>query len=85
MGLDFVHGLGTVSDINTHMKFLLPMARNSVTGQTVKTQDLNGYRFNPSQRDQAQAVADRLAQGLSDRTGEIWQGFVIEYTPSYRR
>ena len=64
--------------------YLLPKARNLVTGQTVKVQDLDGSRMTTQQRALAQERANLLAQGLTDRTNEQWQGFVIEYTPSSR-
>jgi hypothetical protein len=67
------------------VQYLLPMARNTVTGETVKTQDLNGTRFTQSQRSLAQHFANRLAEDLSGRTGVEWRGFVTNYTPTYRR
>jgi len=53
-------------------RYLLPKARNTITKQTVKTQDLTGARFT-------------LAQQMTRRTGDAWVGFVEEYTPTYRR
>jgi hypothetical protein len=75
-----------VSDINTHMQtqYLLPMARNTVTGQTVKTQDLTGARFRIDQRPLAEDMSRQLAEKMTARTGDPWQGFVIRYTPTYR-
>jgi hypothetical protein len=66
-------------------KFLLPKARNSVTGQTVKTQDLTGARFTLGQRTLAEAAAAQLAEKMSARTGDSWVGFVESYTPTVRR
>jgi hypothetical protein len=66
-------------------RYLLPMARNTVTGQTVKTQDLTGNRFTQAQRALAEDMADQLAVKMSNRTGDHWQGFVREYTPTFRR
>ena len=65
--------------------YLLPMARNTVTGQTVKTQDLTGHRFVPAQRMMCQEAADQLAVKMTARTGSTWQGFCQSYTPSVRR
>ena len=65
--------------------FLLPKARNTRTGQTVKTQDLTGNRFALSQRFMAEDMARQLAAKMTARTGDIWQGFVEAYTPTYRR
>jgi hypothetical protein len=65
--------------------FLLPMARNTVTGQTVKSQDLTGARFSPAQRSLAEEVSDQLAVRMTARTGQQWQGFLQPYTPTERR
>jgi hypothetical protein len=67
------------------MNYLLPMARNTVTGQTVKTQDLTGARFELSQRALAEDMARQLAEKMTNRTRESWQGFVQTYTPSQRK
>jgi len=66
-------------------QYLLPKARNTVTGQTVKTQDLTGNRFTMSQRTLAEDMARQLADKMTARTGDTWQGFVEAYTPTYRR
>ena len=60
------------------------MARNTVTGQTVKNQDLTGDRFTQRQRMLAEDMAAQLAQRMSARTGDAWQGFVKLYTPTHR-
>lgn len=67
------------------MNYLLPKARNLVTGQSVKIQDLTGSRFTLSQRTLAQAQADQLADKMTQRTGDPWVGFLESYTPTYRR
>ena len=64
--------------------YLLPMARNTVTGQTVKSQDLNNVRYTKLQRGIAQEMADQIAQKLTARTSEQWVGFLKEYTPRDR-
>jgi hypothetical protein len=61
------------------------MARSTVTGQTVKSQDLTGARFTQQQRVLAEEVADQLAVRMTARTGESWLGFVQLYTPTVRR
>jgi hypothetical protein len=66
-------------------QYLLPMARNTVTGQTLKTQDLTGARFTMGQRVLAEDMAAQLAHKLTARTGDQWQGFVQTYTPTVRR
>ena len=65
-------------------QYLLPMARSTVTGQTVKTQDLTGARFTLGQRVLAEDMAQQLAHKMTARTGDQWQGFVQSYTPSVR-
>jgi hypothetical protein len=60
------------------------MARNTRTGQTVKTQDLSGRRYTQQQSTQAAAAADECAAKMSARTGDQWRGFVKSYTPSSR-
>lgn len=61
------------------------MARNTRTGQTVKTQDLTGNRFALNQRFMAEDMAQQLADKMTARSGDTWQGFVTEYTPTERR
>lgn len=65
--------------------YLLPMARNTITGQRIKTQDLTGARFAHSQRVLAQGLAEKLAAQMTARTGDLWTGFLETYTPSVRR
>lgn len=66
-------------------QYLLPKARNTRTGQTVKIQDLTGARFTLSQRGLAQDRADQLAESMTARTGDSWLPFLETYTPSTRR
>lgn len=65
--------------------YLLPKARNIVTGQTQKIQNLDGYHIPHSQRSLAQEQADQLAVSMTERTGETWEGYLVEYTPSVRK
>jgi len=65
--------------------YLLPKARNLTTGQTVKTQDLTGGRFTLKQRALAQSAAEQLAGKMAGRTGDLWEGFLVEYEPTVRR
>jgi hypothetical protein len=80
-------GASAAFDINTRMtqQYLLPMARNLNTGQTVKTQDLTGTRLLPQQRKIAEALSTQLADKMTARTGDTWVGFTQLYTPSTRR
>ena len=81
-----MHGAGTAFVINTcMMNYLLPMARNVITGQTVKAQDLTGARFTKQQQKSCQEAADRLATRMTDSTGSVWQGFCQAYTPTVRK
>ena len=85
--MDFMYGAGTAFGINIHMseQYLLPMARNMITGQTVKNQDLTGTVFPQRQRVLAEDIAGQLADRMTARTGDTWQGFVRLYTPTQRR
>lgn len=65
--------------------FLVCKARNLVTGQTVKNQDLTGARFTLKQRHLAENMAQQLADKMTARTREPWVGFVESYTPSQRK
>ena len=66
-------------------QYLLSKARNTVTGATVKNQDLTGARFTPAQRIMCQEIADQLAVKMTARTGEQWVGYCELYTPTQRR
>jgi hypothetical protein len=66
-------------------RYLISKARNSVTGQCVKNQDLTGARYRLDQRFIAQELADQLAVKMSARTSQPWYGFVEEYTPTVRK
>ena len=66
-------------------QYLITKARNIITGQTVKNQDLTGARLELRQRALAEELADQLAAKMTRNTGENWTGFVEEYTPSVRK
>lgn len=66
-------------------QYLLPKARNTRTGQTVKQQDLTGARFTLNQRSLCLEQAEKLATNMTQRTGDLWKGFVEVYTPTSRR
>jgi hypothetical protein len=67
------------------MQYLLPKARNTVTNEVVKTQDLSGGRYELSQRPMAELAAHQLANKMTARTREPWEGFVEVYTPVTRK
>lgn len=60
--------------------YLMPMARNILTQQTLQAQDLTGYKYSLAERHSAQLVAQRLSSQLSDRTGDPWQPMLRSYT-----
>ena len=62
------------------MKYLLPKASNVRTGQTVRHEDLTGSKIPLHQQKIADLLAKQLADKMSMRTGDQWQGFVTEYT-----
>jgi hypothetical protein len=64
--------------------YLMPKARNTVTQQVQKIQDLTGHHFTGQQRSLAEDRARQFAQDLINRTGDNWVGFVEEYTPTTR-
>jgi hypothetical protein len=61
-------------------QYLMPKARNTLTGQTVMEKDLTGRRLELRQRSVAQGQADRLAEKMSRTTSQPWRGFVDVYT-----
>ena len=61
-------------------QYLMPKARNQLTGATVMEKGLTGARLELRQRALAQAQAAALAEKMTRRTGEPWQGFVDVYT-----
>ena len=66
-------------------QYLVTKARNIVTGQTVKNQDLTGARLELRQRVLAEDLANQLAAKMTRSTGDVWQGFVEVYTPTTRK
>ena len=62
------------------MQYILPMARNLRTGQTVKSQDLSGRRLRPDQRRECQLMADRLAEQMTQRGSDQWEPVITEYS-----
>jgi len=55
-------------------------ARNMITGQTVKNQDLTGARLELRQRALAEELAGQLADKMTRNTGQVWTGFVEVFT-----
>ena len=83
MDLAGLDGASTEFDINIIMaNYLLPTARNLLTGQRQKIQDLTGDRLTESQRFIAEEKAQQLADKLTAKTKEPWIGEVIDYEPS---
>ena len=61
-------------------QYIMPMARNTRTGQTVKSQDLTGQRLQPHQHPEAQLLANRLAAQMTLRGRDSWQPLVQSYS-----
>jgi hypothetical protein len=61
-------------------QYIMPMARNTRTGETVKSQDLTGQRLQPHQRQEAQLLANRLAAQMTQRSRDSWQAILTLYT-----
>ena len=61
-------------------QYIIPMARNLRTGQTVKSQDLSGTRFIPSQRKECQLLSERLADQMTQRGPDTWQPVIQPYS-----
>jgi hypothetical protein len=81
MGLDFMHGTSTTSSINISMQqYIIPMARNTRTGATVKSQDLSGVRYIPSQRRECRLLAERLSDQMTQRGQDTWCAVVQPYS-----
>ena len=76
-----MHGTSTASSINICMQqYIMPMARNTRTGETVKSQDLSGVRYIPSQRRECQLLAQRLADQMTQRGQDTWSAVVQPYS-----
>ena len=76
-----MHGTGTASGINIRMtQYIMPMARNTRTGETVKSQDLSGIRYIPSQRKECQLLAQRLADQMTQRGQDTWTAVLQPYS-----
>jgi hypothetical protein len=63
-------------------QYIMPMARNRRTGETVKEMDLAGSRYQPHQRQDCLLTAQRLAAQLTERTGDTWTALITPYTPA---
>jgi hypothetical protein len=60
--------------------YLIPKAQNVRTKQVIMSKDLSGRRLAPNQLQEAELIAQRLAQDLTSRTREQWQPFVDTYS-----
>lgn len=62
---------------------LLIKLHNTVTGQTLKNQDLTGTLLNTSKlhRKLAEDLAQQYAHKHTIKTQQLWTGTVEEYTP----
>jgi hypothetical protein len=62
-------------------KYLIAKAHNTVTGQNIMMRDLNGAKIDVLQRKLAEEFAQKYADKLTKRTGDLWTASVVEYTP----
>lgn len=60
-------------------QYLMPKARNKLTGQTVMEKDLTGQRLELRQRALAETLSNQLASKMERKTADPWQGFVDIY------
>ena len=67
-------------DYNMAQQYLVVKARNMLTGETVMSRDLTGQRLELRQRTVANLEARTLAEKMTRRKGEPWQGFVEVFT-----
>ena len=67
-------------DYNMAQQYLAVKARNMITGETVMSRDLSGGRYELRQRSVANLEARLLAEQMTRRKGEPWQGFVEVFT-----
>ena len=76
-----MYGASAASSINIVMQqYIMPMARNLRTRETVKSQDLSGARYIPSQRKECQLLAERLANQMTQRGPDTWAAVIQPYT-----
>lgn len=61
-------------------QYIMPMARNLRTGETVKSQDLSGRRLMPHQRTECRLLAERLATQMTERGTDTWEARIVEYS-----
>jgi hypothetical protein len=61
-------------------QYIMPMARNTRTGQTVKSQDLTGQRLQSHQRQECRLLAERLAAQMTQRGQDTWAAVVQSYS-----
>jgi|688.fasta_scaffold1671716_1 hypothetical protein len=61
-------------------QYLMPKARNTLTGQTVMEMNLRGQRLELRQRTLAESQARDLAEKMQRKTNDPWRGFVDVYT-----
>ena len=60
--------------------FYIPKARNERTKEVVVYKDLAGRRFLRHELQEVDELADALALQYTERTRELWIGFVDSYT-----
>lgn len=67
-------------DYKMAQQYLMPKARNQLTGETVMEKNLTGSRLELRQRALAETQARVLAEKMTRKTTDPWRGFVDVYT-----
>jgi hypothetical protein len=62
--------------------FLMPAARNTATGQLIKSQQLSGRKFTESDMEEVNLLSESLAKGLALRLRQPWTAAPITYKSS---
>lgn len=62
-------------------QFIMIKCRNTRTGQTVKAQDLTGWKWPLHQEPLARLSGEKLAERLYVRTGDHWTVILERYIP----
>ena len=62
--------------------FLMPAARNTATGQLIKSQQLSGKKFTESDMETVNLLSENLAKDLALRLQQPWTASPITYKSS---
>jgi hypothetical protein len=62
--------------------FLMPAARNTATGQLIKSQQLSGKKFTENDMETVNLLSENLAKDLAFRLQQPWTASPITYKSS---